>query len=67
MFVNPGAFDFHLKNHSVVRKIKFIPFDYSKAGVYGAEEWKKLAGFDKELEKKFDNIVNQSKAKRNIY
>ena len=56
-FVNPGAFDFHFKNLRVVKKIKFTRFDYSKAGVYGSEEWKKLALFDPELTKEFDNMV----------
>ena len=49
LFVNPDAFDFHFKNLSVARKIKFTPFDYSRAGVYGSDEWKKLAEFDPDL------------------
>ena len=56
-FVNPAVYDFRLKNKSAVRKINFVPFDYTKAGVYGSEEWKKLAEFDPELERKFDKIV----------
>ena len=43
LFVNPSAFDFHFKNLSVAKKIKFVPFDYYQAGVYGSEEWRKLA------------------------
>ena len=62
-FVNPSAFDFRLKRNSLVRKTGFIPFDYSSAGVYGTEEWKNLARFDKGLEIKFDNIVNQLESK----
>jgi hypothetical protein len=57
LFVKPEAFDFHFKELSVARKIKFIPFDYSRAGVYGSDEWKKLAGFDPKLAKEFDDIV----------
>jgi hypothetical protein len=57
LFVNPSAFDFHFKNLSAAKKIRFAPFDYSKAGVYGTDEWRKLAEFDKELEKRFDNVV----------
>lgn len=57
LFVNPAAFDFHLRNQSVTRKIKFVPFDYSLAGVYGNEEWKKLAEFDKTLARMFDERV----------
>lgn len=59
LFVNPSEFDFRLKKNSVVRRIGFVPFDYSLAGVSGSEEWKKLAKFDAQLEIKFDNIVNQ--------
>jgi len=58
MFVNPDSFDFHFKNQSVIKKIKFVPFDYSKAGVYGSEEWKKLALFDPDLAGKFDERVS---------
>ena len=57
LFVNPAAFDFHFKNLSVAKKVKFVPFDYSRAGVYGSDDWKKLAEFDPELVKKFDKIV----------
>jgi hypothetical protein len=65
LFVNPSAFDFHLKENSVARKIGFVPFDYSAAGVYGSGKWKTLAKFDAGLEIKFDNIVNQSERKTN--
>ena len=58
LFVNPSAFDFHFKNLSVAKKIKFVPFDYSQAGVYGSEEWRKLAEFDPELARKFDERVS---------
>lgn len=57
MFVNPEGFDFHFRSQSVFKKIKFTPFDYSKAGVYGSVEWKKLAEFDRELSEKFDERV----------
>ncbi|MBP1674703.1 MAG: right-handed parallel beta-helix repeat-containing protein [Bacteroidetes bacterium] len=59
MFVDPSAFNFKFRANSTARKIGFVPFDYSKAGVYGSDEWVNLAKFDKELEIKFDNIVNQ--------
>jgi hypothetical protein len=56
-FINPQDYDFRLKNKSVVKKTGFIPFDFSKAGVYGSEEWKKMAEFDPELARKFDGIM----------
>jgi hypothetical protein len=58
LFVNPSAYDFHFKNMSVVKKIKFIPFDYSQAGVYGSDEWERLAEIDPVLSGKFDSMVN---------
>ncbi|MBK7628388.1 MAG: right-handed parallel beta-helix repeat-containing protein [Bacteroidales bacterium] len=64
LFVNPGAFDFHFKNQSVIKKIKFVPFDYSKAGVYGSEDWKKLAVFDPSLALMFDERVQSLESKK---
>jgi len=65
LFVNPSGFDFHFKNLSVVKKIKFVPFDYSRAGVYGSEEWKKKAEFDPEMKKKFDERVDSLEKRNN--
>lgn len=60
LFVNPAEWDFRLRNTSVARKIKFQPFNYSEAGVYGTEDWKAKAKMDKELESRFDFIMNSS-------
>jgi hypothetical protein len=59
LFVNPAGFDFHFRKLSVARKIRFVPFDFSQAGVYGSEEWKKFAEFDTDLSKKFDERVEK--------
>lgn len=64
LFLNADAFDFHFKNQSIAKKIKFVPFDYSRAGVYGSEEWKKLAEFDLKLVEKFDRTVEQLEKKK---
>ena len=58
MFSDPDNFDFGFKNLSVAGKIKFTPFDYTKAGVYGDESWKKLAVLDQSLASEFDKRVN---------
>ena len=58
-FVNPINYDFRFKNTSVARKIKFKPFDYTQAGVYGSEAWKEKARIPKELEKAFDEAVKK--------
>jgi len=57
LFVNPQQFDFRFKNTSVAKRIKFKPFDYSKAGVYGSEEWVRKALMNTELEKEYDTVV----------
>ena len=57
LFVNPEGFDFHFKSLKSAKKIKFVPFDYSKAGVYGSDEWKRLAEFDKNMADEFDKRV----------
>ncbi len=59
MFVNARAFDFRFNNTRAIRKIRFMPFDYSKAGVYGSDEWKRLAAFDPELAERFDDIISE--------
>jgi len=58
-FVNPLQYDFHFKNKSTVSKIKFKPFDYTQAGVYGNEAWRKLALLDEKVAKQFEKEVNE--------
>jgi len=53
----PLSVNFNIKNKSVIRKIGFKEFDYSLAGVYGNEEWKKLAEFDKVIAEQFENAI----------
>jgi hypothetical protein len=66
LFVNPAEYDFRFRKYNVARKIKFIPFDYSEAGVYGSEEWKKLAETDPSLEAEFERVIetNESRTKK---
>jgi len=59
MFVNPTAYDFRFKNKSIVNKIKFQIFDYSKAGVYGSPEWIKLSALSSEKIQLFDKITEK--------
>jgi hypothetical protein len=60
LFVNPAEYDFRFRKLSVAKKIKFIPFDYSDAGVYGSEKWKKLAETDPALETEFEQIIEKN-------
>jgi len=59
-FVDADNYDFRFKSLTIARKIGFEPFDYEKVGVYGSEEWKKLAVLDSTRIGVFKNIVNQN-------
>jgi len=63
-FVDADHLDFRVRNKSLISKIKFKPFDYTKAGVYGDQEWKDLARFDVNLAKQFDEIVQVHESKQ---
>lgn len=56
-FVDPQNGNFRFKSLKNIRKIGFIPFDYSKAGVYGSNEWKEMARMPEEDIRKFKGII----------
>ena len=64
-FANPADNDFRIKNKTVLRKTGFKEFDYSKAGVYGTDEWKNLAEFDPAVARRFDEAIikNENRTK----
>lgn len=57
MFADADAGDFTPRNHDMLQEIGFKIFDYSKAGVYGSEEWKRKAELSDELKADFDKLV----------
>ena len=61
-FVNPGKFDFRLKNNAVIKRINFQPFDFTKAGVYGDPTWIRLAKFDEERAIEFNKIIAKNES-----
>jgi parallel beta-helix repeat protein len=63
-FADPAANDFRIKNKMVLRKTGFKEFDYSKAGVYGTEEWKKLAAFDQAVARRFDGAIYRNENRK---
>jgi len=54
LFADPENFDFRIASQKVARKIGFKPFDYTKAGVYGDQEWIKKATLDDALTDTFN-------------
>ena len=59
-FEDPEHFDFILTTEQFVRKTRFKKFDYSKAGVYGNDEWLKKAKLQESTLKKFDEAVRRN-------
>lgn len=58
MFVAPENYDFRFKNKRNINKIGFKPFDYTRAGVYGDENWIKKAKLDESIINAFNSKVN---------
>ena len=63
-FVNPQNFDFTIKKLALMKQIGFVPFDYSKAGVFGSTEWTELAKFDNRLAEKYDETVKKLESQK---
>ena len=49
--------DFYIENKKPLKKIGFVPFDYSKAGVYGSEVWQKKARLPEKTRKNFAKLM----------
>jgi len=56
-FVDAQQYNFKFKNHSVINKIGFKPFDIDAAGVRGDTQWKELAKLPKAVIDAFDLSV----------
>ncbi len=53
-------YNFKFKNHSIINKIGFKPFDINAAGVTGDKQWKELAKLPKEVIDAFDSSVDRN-------
>ncbi|SMO75940.1 right-handed parallel beta-helix repeat-containing protein [Solitalea koreensis] len=53
MFIAAESYNFGFKNLNLCNKIGFKPFNYSLAGVYGSNDWKKKAEMKNERIKQF--------------
>lgn len=59
-FNNPKSFDFSFKKKNNARRIGFVPFDYTKAGVFGEKSWTDKSILSKEIITDFDNSVAEN-------
>jgi len=59
-FKDAAKFNFEIKKPGNINKIGFVPFDYSKAGVYGEKEWIEKAKLPENILMDFDNAVNEN-------
>ncbi len=62
MFTAPNMGNFILLNTTNVRKIGFVPINYTQSGVYGDEAWKHYAKDDNE---KIDSAYKKTTIKQN--
>lgn len=56
-FRNPLNFDFSLMKKNNTRKIGFVPFDYTRAGVFGEKTWTDKAMLPKGIMDDFEHSV----------
>ncbi|MCL5129196.1 right-handed parallel beta-helix repeat-containing protein [Algibacter sp. L4_22] len=59
-FKNPLQADFHFKSKKNYKKINFIPFNYSEAGVVGDKYWKQKAKLSNSIIESFDLAVQKN-------
>lgn len=62
MFRDPEAGDFTFRSLKTARRIGFVPFDYTQAGVYGSAEWKERARLDETVTGAFAVAVETREA-----
>lgn len=59
-FKDAPHFDFKIKNNKSIQKIHFIPFDFSKAGVYGIQNWIGKSKLPEHIIEDFDKAVEKN-------
>ncbi|WP_339709290.1 right-handed parallel beta-helix repeat-containing protein [uncultured Kriegella sp.] len=65
-FKDPKSYNFTLQKNKNVRRIKFKPFDYGKAGVYGDSQWKEKAKLSSDRVKAFDIEVERNNKNKQL-
>ena len=62
-FNDAASFDFRFKNKKSIKRIDFEEFNFSKAGVYGSEQWMEKAKLSEEILVSFDKSVENNMKK----
>lgn len=62
MFRDPEAGDFGFRSLKTARRIGFVPFDYTQAGVYGSAAWRAKARLATEVTEAFAAAVEAREA-----
>ncbi|MDE6499335.1 MAG: right-handed parallel beta-helix repeat-containing protein, partial [Rikenella sp.] len=62
MFRDPEAGDFGFRSLKTARRIGFVPFDYTQAGVYGSAAWRAKARLATEVTEAFSAAVEAREA-----
>lgn len=67
LFVDPVKADFSFKSNRTIRKINFVPFDPSKAGVYGSQEWIEESRMPQQDIEAFKALVRDREKEYSVY
>lgn len=57
LFVDPLKGDYRFRSTKNIRKIGFVPFDHTKVGVYGEEQWKQKSRLSDETVRAFAEVI----------
>lgn len=67
-FTDPAALDFTFRDSRAIRKTGFVPFDYTRAGVYGSPEWIERSKLDPAIAEAFRQVIlSREKEHSRIY
>ncbi|HUH45505.1 MAG TPA: right-handed parallel beta-helix repeat-containing protein [Arenibacter sp.] len=61
-FRDAGAYDFSFNSKRNAKRIGFVPFDHTAAGVYGEASWVEKAKLPASITQAFDHLVEQNMA-----
>lgn len=66
LFVSPNQNNFNFKNKRNIDKIKFIPFDYTQAGIHEKNKWKEKAILDPYIINTYNTSIERRKKEERL-